>query len=100
MPVLYGQCITGFVEYSSFTEAQDAGMTCAWNPSGTCLASGSQDGTVTIWDPRAHRVGTPHRLSSLQLLLDDSALTPVRGTCLCYPESLEGNTWRVPVFLA
>ena len=55
------QYITGFVEYSSFTEAQDAGMTCAWNPSGTCIASGSQDGTVTIWDPRAHRVGLPHR---------------------------------------
>ena len=55
------QDVAGFVEYSSFTEAQDAGMTCAWNPSGTCLASGSQDGTVTIWDPRAHRVCLPHR---------------------------------------
>ncbi|CAK0785795.1 hypothetical protein CVIRNUC_009006 [Coccomyxa viridis] len=52
---LFRAAPSGFVEYGSFTEAQDAGMTCAWNPSGTCLASGSQDGTVTIWDPRAHR---------------------------------------------
>lgn len=46
----------GFVEYSSFGEATDAGMSCAWNSSGTCLAAASQDGSLTIWDPRAHRV--------------------------------------------
>ena len=50
------QVAAGFVEYSSFSEATDAGMACAWNPSGTLLAAGYQDGSLIIWDPRAHRV--------------------------------------------
>lgn len=52
----------GFVEYSSFSEATDAGMACAWNPFGTLLAAGYQDGSLVIWDPRAHRVRYPHAL--------------------------------------
>ena len=61
----------GFVEYSSFCEATDAGMTCAWNPSGTLLAAGYQDGSLIIWDPRAHRVGrldaVKHSFSAMRL---------------------------------
>ena len=46
----------GFVEDYAFTEFRDCGIACAWNPSGTCIAAGSQDGYVVVWDARAHRV--------------------------------------------
>ena len=59
----------GFVEYSSFSEATDSGMTCAWNPSGTLLAAGFQDGSVIIWDPRAHRVQYLHALKQQDTVL-------------------------------
>lgn len=57
----------GFVDYSSFGDATDAGMSCAWNSSGTCLASASQDGSLTIWDPRAHRVALSQTLETAAL---------------------------------
>lgn len=46
----------GFVEDYAFSEFRDCGIACAWNPSGTCIAAGSQDGYVVVWDARAHRV--------------------------------------------
>ena len=63
-------------------------MTCAWNPSGTCLASGSQDGTVTIWDPRAHRVGTPHRALITKAAQCKLCTNPCQKGFLCYLDHL------------
>lgn len=50
----------GFVEDYTFREFRDAGISCAWNPAGNCIAAGSQDGTVVVWDARAHMVRLLH----------------------------------------
>lgn len=31
-------------------------MSCAWNSTGTCFAVASQEGRVTVWDHRSHKV--------------------------------------------
>lgn len=49
----------GFVEDYAFSDFRDCGIACAWNPSGTCIAAGSQDGYVVVWDARAHRACAP-----------------------------------------
>ena len=57
-----GDNMAGFVEECTFTEFEDAGMACAWNPAGSCLAAGGQDGQVVVWDPRSRRVGLSRQL--------------------------------------
>ena len=42
----------------TFQEASDSGMCCAWNSSGMCFASASQDGVVCVWDLRSTKVLT------------------------------------------
>jgi len=52
---------SGYQRIRTFSEASDSGMCCAWNSSGMCFASASQDGSVCVWDLRSTKV-----LSKLQ----------------------------------
>ncbi len=36
-------------------------MSCAWNTSGTCFAVASQEGRVSVWDHRTHKVVSTFR---------------------------------------
>jgi WD40 repeat protein len=45
----------GYTLLTSFTEACDGGMCCAWNQHGTLFASCHQDGAVAVWDARSGR---------------------------------------------
>lgn len=47
----------GYAEAGTYCEFRDAGMSAAWNASGTCFAAASQDGKVCVWDPRGKKVG-------------------------------------------
>jgi WD40 repeat protein len=53
---LVGLLLAGYAEAGTFCEFKDAGMSAAWNASGTCFAAASQDGKVCVWDPRGKRV--------------------------------------------
>ncbi|CAL8471302.1 g10844 [Coccomyxa elongata] len=71
---IYRAAPTGFVEDYAFCEFRDCGIACAWNPSGTCIAAGSQDGYVVVWDARAHR-----RVVKLRTVAEGR----VSGACRC-----------------
>ncbi|QDZ21833.1 WD40 repeat domain-containing protein [Chloropicon primus] len=47
---------SGYQRIRTFSEASDSGMCCAWNSSGMCFASASQDGSVCVWDLRSTKV--------------------------------------------
>ena len=47
---------SGYQRIRTFSEATDSGMCCAWNSSGMCFASASQDGSVCVWDLRSTKV--------------------------------------------
>lgn len=47
---------TGYWQSRSWVEAADAGMSCAWSPSGALFAAASQDGLCCVWDHRAQSV--------------------------------------------
>uniref|UniRef100_A0A383WEJ8 DUF2415 domain-containing protein n=1 Tax=Tetradesmus obliquus TaxID=3088 RepID=A0A383WEJ8_TETOB len=51
--LLYQATPTGYASSTSFTEASDVGMCCAWNHHGTSFAACAQDGTVAVWDARS-----------------------------------------------
>ncbi|WIA15831.1 hypothetical protein OEZ85_012586 [Tetradesmus obliquus] len=51
--LLYQATPTGYAASTSFTEASDVGMCCAWSHHGTSLAACAQDGTVAVWDARS-----------------------------------------------
>ena len=44
----------------------DAGIACAWSPSGSCVAAASQDGQVRVWEPRSGKVRTAALGSPIQ----------------------------------
>jgi hypothetical protein len=46
----------GYAAFGKLRGFSDAGMSCAWSPSGACLATASQDGRCTIWDMRTRQV--------------------------------------------
>jgi len=46
----------GYAAFGKLRGFSDAGMSCAWSPSGACLAAASQDGRCTIWDMRTRQV--------------------------------------------
>ena len=66
----------GFVEEATLSEYGDAGMACAWSPSGACLAAGSQDGHVVVWDARCFQVG--HAAASVAGPLTEPACVACR----------------------
>ncbi|CAG9463104.1 unnamed protein product [Pedinophyceae sp. YPF-701] len=45
----------------TFQEFRDAGMACAWNPSGTLISAVSQDGRCCVWDAHSHRLLARYR---------------------------------------
>lgn len=51
--LLYQATDSGYAMLSSFTEACDVGMCCAWSAHGSLLASCHQDGSVGVWDHRS-----------------------------------------------
>eukprot|EP00775_Hariotina_reticulata_P012709 gene12709-12839_t len=61
--LLYQATATGYTLLSSFTEAGDAGMCCAWNHYGSLFGDCHQDGTVAVWDPRSGVCAFRHKLS-------------------------------------
>ncbi|KAK9827714.1 hypothetical protein WJX81_003623 [Elliptochloris bilobata] len=52
---LYRPMPAGYVAFGALRGYSDAGMSCAWSPSGACLAAASQDGRCTIWDTRTRQ---------------------------------------------
>ncbi|KAG2484738.1 hypothetical protein HYH03_016485 [Edaphochlamys debaryana] len=42
-----------YTRMHTFREAHDTGISTAWSPSGTFLASAHQDGTLAVWDMRS-----------------------------------------------
>lgn len=50
---IYKASPTGYHRVSTLSEANDSGMCCDWNQSGTCMAAASQDGTLCVWDIRS-----------------------------------------------
>eukprot|EP00884_Botryococcus_braunii_P020416 jgi/Botrbrau1/7058/Bobra.0165s0081.1 len=53
--MLYKATESGYAEAGTYCEFGDAGMSAAWNATGTCFAAASQDGKVCVWDPRGKR---------------------------------------------
>lgn len=54
--LVYSAHEAGYTLSSSFTEAQDVGMCCAWSHYGNTFASAHQDGTLAVWDRRSGRL--------------------------------------------
>jgi len=44
-----------YEKLAKLSEASDHGMCCAWNPTGSCFASASQDGLVCVWDIKSRK---------------------------------------------
>ena len=44
-----------YEKLAKLNEASDHGMCCAWNPTGSCFASASQDGLVCVWDIKSRK---------------------------------------------
>eukprot|EP00854_Cymbomonas_tetramitiformis_P022841 gene22841-27606_t len=42
----------GYHHVATYAAANESGMCCAWNASGTAFASASQDGTICVWEVR------------------------------------------------
>ncbi len=72
----------------TFSEASDSGMCCAWNSSGMCFASASQDGSVCVWDLRSTKVLTKLQVSALSPL-SPSPLLPTLTLSLIRSETLK-----------
>ncbi|KFM25621.1 Fructose-1,6-bisphosphatase, chloroplastic [Auxenochlorella protothecoides] len=53
---LYAARPSGYWQAKSWVEAGDAGMGCAWSPSGSLFAAVSQDGLCCVWDHRSQGV--------------------------------------------
>ncbi|GFR47021.1 hypothetical protein Agub_g8705 [Astrephomene gubernaculifera] len=54
----------GYTRVHMFREALDTGISTAWSPSGTFLASAHQDGSLAVWDMRSPEVVCKYRLST------------------------------------
>jgi len=53
---LYRATPSGYQKLCALSEAEDSGMCCAWNSSGSCVASAAQDGTLCVWDIRSAKL--------------------------------------------
>ncbi|KAG2447859.1 hypothetical protein HYH02_007315 [Chlamydomonas schloesseri] len=62
--MLYAAREGGYSRVQSFREAHDTGISTAWSPSGSFLASAHQDGTLAVWDMRAATPVHKYRLNS------------------------------------
>ncbi|KAI8468743.1 MAG: WD40-repeat-containing domain protein [Monoraphidium minutum] len=54
--LVYSAHESGYTLTSSYTEAQDVGMCCAWSHYGNTFAAAHQDGTLAAWDRRSGRL--------------------------------------------
>lgn len=90
---------SGYQRIRTFSEASDSGMCCAWNSSGMCFASASQDGSVCVWDLRSTKVGVKILCLFFALGSDLSPLPPLHipGHCVSRSCPSSRRRTRTPV---